>query len=350
MNALMKVRPGYGNVQTAQIDEPACTDQTVKIEVHYTGICGTDLHILHNTFMSYPPVVLGHEFSGIIKETGSGIKRLKVGDRVTVLPSTAVTCGECSYCKQGNYMFCPVRRGMGYGVNGSFTQYVVVREDMVYKVPDHVPLEVAALAEPLACAVNALEELTQLQAGDQVLVSGPGPIGLLCLSLLAGRGLKVIVAGTTADQERLQLARKLGADVVVDVMKEDLNAVIESETHGQGVDVAVECAGAGSSITACLRSLKKKGKLIQVGIAGKEVTLDYDLILYKQVQLFGSVGHSLSTWDRVMNIFEQNKIKLQGVITHKLPLSRWQEAFELCERKQGGKVLIYYDDHTDTDK
>jgi L-iditol 2-dehydrogenase len=344
MNALMKVEKGYGNVQIDRIEEPACTDQTVKIEVHFTGICGTDLHILHNTFMNYPPVVLGHEFSGIVTEVGNGIKRLKVGDRVTVLPSIAVTCGECSYCRQGNYMFCPTRRGMGYGVNGSFTKYVVVREEMVYKVPDHVPLEVAALAEPLACAVNALEELTQLQAGDQILVSGPGPIGLLCLSLLAGRGLKVIVAGTTADQERLQLARKLGADVVVDVMQEDINSVIDAQTRGKGVDVAVECAGVGSSITTCLRSLKKMGKLIQVGIVGKEVTLDYDLILYKQVQLFGSVGHSLSTWDRVMNIFEQNKINLRDVITHKLPLSQWKEAFDICEKKLGGKVLLYYDE------
>ncbi|UUZ84700.1 alcohol dehydrogenase catalytic domain-containing protein [Paenibacillus sp. P26] len=188
MKALMKMKPGHGNVQIHPMEEPACTDQTVKIEVHYTGICGTDLHILHDTFKNYPPVVLGHEFSGIVTETGKDIKRLRVGDRVTVLPSTAVTCGECSYCRQGFYMFCPDRRGMGHGVHGSFTKYVVVREDMVYSVPDHVPLEVAALSEPLACVVSALEELAQLQAGDQVLISGPGPIGLLCLTPLAGRG------------------------------------------------------------------------------------------------------------------------------------------------------------------
>ncbi|WP_248924346.1 zinc-dependent alcohol dehydrogenase [Paenibacillus hamazuiensis] len=343
MKALMKMEPGYGHVRLERIEEPVCTDDTVKIEVSYTGICGTDLHILHNTFMNYPPVVLGHEFSGIVSETGRNIKRLKAGDRVTVLPSTAVTCGECSYCRQGHYMFCPARRGMGYGVNGSFTKYVVVREDMVYKIPDHVSLEVAALSEPLACAVNALEELTQLQAGDLVLVSGPGPIGLLCLALLAGRGLKVIVAGTTADRERLRLARKLGAARVVDVIQEDIGSVIAEETRGGGVDVAVECAGAAASINTCLRSLKKMGKLIQVGIVGKEAAIDYDLILFKQVQLFGSVGHSLSTWDRVMHIFEQDRIRFRDCITHKLPLSRWHEAFELCENKLGGKVLLYYD-------
>jgi len=346
MDALMKLELGYGNVQLVSIEEPLCTDDTVKIEVQYSGICGTDLHILHNTFISFPPVVLGHEFSGIVSEVGRHIKKVKAGDRVTVLPSTAVTCGECSYCRQGYYTFCSSRRGMGYGVNGSFTKYVVVREDMVYPIPDHLPLEVAALAEPLACAVNALEEVTHLQAGDQVLVSGPGPIGLLCLTLLKSRGLKVIVAGTTADEERLRLARKLGADVVVDVLQEDLQAIIVKETRGKGVDVTVECAGAGPSVSACLRAVKKMGKHIQVGIVGKEITLDYDLILYKQMQVFGSVTHSLATWDRVMNIFEQNEVNLRDVITHKLPLSRWREAFDLCEKKQGGKVLLYYEEMT----
>ncbi|TBL69893.1 zinc-dependent alcohol dehydrogenase [Paenibacillus thalictri] len=345
MKALMKTGRGYGNVELRDVEEPVCADNSVKIEVRYTGICGTDLHILHDTFMNYPPVVLGHEFSGVIAEVGAAVKHHRVGSRVTVLPSTAVTCGTCSYCRQGKYMFCPQRRGMGYGVHGSFTKYVVVREDMVYRLPDHIPLEVAALAEPLACAVNALEELTSIQAGDRVLISGPGPIGLLCLALLVGRGIRVVVAGTTEDAERLQLARKLGADLTVDVLKEDLHSIVQAETGGLGMDVAIECAGAGPSISNCLHALKKMGKFIQVGIAGKQVTLDYDLILFKQIQLYGSVGHSLSTWDRVIRIFEQNKIRLQDVITHQFPLSQWQEAFELCEKKRGGKVLLYYDDN-----
>jgi L-iditol 2-dehydrogenase len=340
----MKVQKGYGNVGIYDINEPVCSENAVKIKVQYTGICGTDLHIYHDSFMNYPPVVLGHEFSGIIEEIGSNVKSVRVGDRVTVLPSTAITCGTCTYCKQGKYMFCSDRRGLGYAENGSFTKYVVVREDMVYRLPDHVSLEVAALAEPLACAINALEELTSIQAGDQVLISGPGPIGLLCLSLLVGRGIKVMVAGTTDDSERLKLAQKLGADIVIDVLKEDLLSIVNKETNGRGMDVVVECAGAQGSISNCLHSLKKLGKYIQVGIVGKQVTLDYDLILFKQIQLYGSVGHSLSTWEKVIQIFEQNKIQLSDVITDTFPLSQWEKAFDFCERKQGGKVLIYYDE------
>lgn len=340
MKALLKTEPGVGNIDLLDIDEPAMGPNEVKIEVKYTGICGTDLHIYHESFKSYPPVIIGHEFSGIVADTGENISKVKSGDRVAVLGSTAITCGTCHYCETGYYMFCSDRRGMGHGVDGSFTQYAVVREDMIYKIPDNVSLEEAALSEPLACAVQAIEELTNIQVGDTVLLSGPGPIGLICLSLLAVKGCKVIVAGTSADKMRLEIAKKLGADVVVDVTAEDLQTIVLSETNGMGADVTVECAGAAPSINSCLQALKKRGKHIQVGIAGKEITMDFDIILYKQIQLFGSLAHSMKTWNRVMQILEQRKVNLQPIITHKLPLTQWKEAFDLCEQKQCGKVLL----------
>lgn len=340
MLALVKTDSGSGNVKLLNVEEPQCKDNQAKVEVKYTGICGTDLHILHGTFKSYPPVILGHEFSGVVTQIGSSIEHVKIGDRVAILGSTAKICGKCSYCTSGNYAFCTERLGMGYGVNGGFTKYVCVREDMVYKLPDHVSLVEAALSEPLACAVQAIEELTTIQAGDIVLLSGPGPIGLVCLSLLMLKGCKVIVSGTDVDSERLRIAKALGADVIVNVSTEDLNKVIQHETKGLGVDISIDCAGAPPSINACLRSLKKMGKHIQVGIVGKEVTLDYDVILYKQIQIFGSLTHSLKTWDRVINILDQNKIKLKPLITHIMSLEDWEIAFKLCEDKQCGKVLL----------
>src|SRR5699024_9988481 len=128
----MKVNKGPGNVILTDIEEPQCDESSVKVRVVYSGICGTDLHILHDTFKNYPPVVLGHEFSGILEEIGENTKGFTIGDRVTLLPSTASVCGECDYCRTGPYVFCSSRRGMGYGVNGSFTKYIVAREDMVY--------------------------------------------------------------------------------------------------------------------------------------------------------------------------------------------------------------------------
>ncbi len=343
MKALLKSKPGFGNVDLEDMPEPDCPADLVKIEVRFTGICGTDLHVYHDTFKNYPPVILGHEFSGVVAEVGADVEKVKVGDRVTVLGSTAITCGSCSYCKRGYYMFCSERRGMGHGTDGSFTKYVLVREDMVYRVPDNLSLEEAALAEPLACAVQAIEELTTIQVGDTVLLSGPGPIGLICLSLLAMKGCKVIVAGTSADHVRLEIAKELGADIIVDVSKEDLQSVVMKETDGQGVDVTVECAGAGPSINSSLKALKNLGKHIQVGIVGKEITMDYDVILYKQIQLFGSLAHSMKTWDRVMQLLEQQKINLKPIITHKMPLTNWEKAFDLCEQKTCGKVLLSHE-------
>ncbi len=343
MTAVVKTRPGVGHVQLQSVPEPQCGPGQVKIEVAYSGICGTDLHVYHDRFPNYPPVILGHEFSGIVAEIGPGVDSVRPGDRVTVLPASAVICGRCEYCRQGFYMFCPKRRGMGHGVNGSFTRYVVVREDQVYALPEGVSLEEGALAEPFASAVQAIEEMGEFRNGDVVLISGPGPIGLLCLLLLKSRA-KVIVAGAASDSARLALAARLGADITVNVAEEDLLAVVDRQTHGRGVDVAVECAGTAESVRNCLRAAGKLGAYIQLGIAGTELTVPFDLVLYKQLRVWGSVGYSVRTWRRVMEILRQRKLNLTPLISHKLPLSRWREGFELCETKQGVKVLLYYDE------
>lgn len=344
MKALMKLSPGIGNVEIVDIPEPACNDDGVKIEVKYCGICGTDIHVYHDRFKNYPPVILGHEFSGIVAETGKNVKTIKPGDRVTVLGSTMVKCGRCEYCIQGNYMFCSTRRGMGHGVSGAFTKYVVVREDMVYKLPGTVSLEEGALTEAFATAVQAIEELTSFNAGDTVLLLGPGPIGLLCLKLILAHSCKVIVAGTGEDGLRLELARQIGADVVVNTLNESVHEVVMRETKGNGVDIVVECSGTPAAVDDALRLVKKMGKYIQVGIIGRTINVDYDKILYKQLEVYGCLGHSLKTWTKVMKILEQRKLDLTPLITHKLPLSQWQKGFKLCEDKQGVKVLLYYDE------
>jgi L-iditol 2-dehydrogenase len=344
MKALMKTRPGDGNVELVEIPEPTCLSDGVKVAVKYGGICGTDIHVYHDTFLNYPPVILGHEFSGMVVEVGSNIRRSKPGDRVAVLGSTMVQCGTCEYCIQGYYMFCPIRRGMGHGVNGGFTRYVVVREDMVFRVADSVSFEEAALAEPMAVAVQAVNEITGFSVGDTVLLSGPGPIGLLCLILMLAHGCRVIVGGTAADKERLGLAKRLGADVIVDVTAEDLKKVVDRVTAGRGVDIAVECAGVPSSIASCLKLVRSMGKVIQLGIVGKEVPIELDNLIFKRIQLYGSVGHSRMTWARTVEILGQAKVNVKPVISHILPLSRWREGFDLCERKQGVKVLLACDE------
>lgn len=344
MKALMKTKSGFGNVELVDIPEPACPLSGVKVEVKYGGICGTDLHVYKDTFPNYPPVILCHEFAGVVTEVGSDVLDIRPGTKVAVIGSIAVQCGKCEYCRQGYYMFCPQRRGMGHGVNGGFTRFVVVREDMVCPVGDSVTLEQAALLEPFAVAVQAIEEITPFCVGDTVLLSGPGPIGLLCLAMLVAHRCKVIVAGTEADAERLALAKRLGADVVVDVSRTDLEAVIRGETAGRGVDIAVECAGAASSIASCIRAVKSQGRILQLGIPGKPLAVDIDSVIFKAIQFLGCVGHSLKTWDRAVRILNQGKVDIMPVVTHVLPLSRWKEGFDLCEQKQGIKVLLKCDE------
>src|ERR687887_783919 len=174
MKALVKYQSGAGHVELREVEEPRCGEDQVKIEVHFCGVCGTDLHVYHDTFRNYPPVILGHEFSGQVVEVGNNVRHVALGDAVTVLPASAVICGGCIFCRTGQYMFCRERRGMGHGINGAFARYVVVRKDQAYKIPQGLSLTEAALCEPFAAAVQAVTELTDVRLGDVALISGPG--------------------------------------------------------------------------------------------------------------------------------------------------------------------------------
>ena len=341
MKALVKYATGPGNVALMDMPEPACGEGQVKIEVRFCGVCGTDLHVLHDTFRNYPPVILGHEFSGIVVETGRGVKKVAPGDRVTVFPASAVICGRCPFCRSGNFLFCPARRGMGHGVNGGFTRYAVVREDQAYRLPDSLTLEEAALTEPFAAATHVVCEIARPQIGDTVLLSGPGPIGLLCLHLLTGMGIRCIVAGLTADRERLDAARRIGAAVIVDVEKQNLLEIVLEETGGAGVDLAIEAAGQSESLRNCLEALRPMGRCAQAGIFGDDIQVPMDRLFHKQLQLFGSVGYTPRTWDRVMSLYAQGRIRLCDLISDTLPLSDWERGFDISARKLGLKVLIH---------
>ncbi|WP_238457949.1 alcohol dehydrogenase catalytic domain-containing protein [Alkalihalobacterium alkalinitrilicum] len=224
MNGLVKQGD---RLQLLDVEEPRCHDNGVKVEIKFTGICGTDLHIHHNEFEVTDSIIIGHEMSGVVVEVGKDVKTISVGDRVAVLPSNVHTCQNCEYCDKGLYTLCPERQGMGLHVNGGFAKYVVAREDMCYKLPDHISYEVAAMSEPLAVVTQPIEELGSITKDDVVLVSGPGPIGLLAVYVLVKKGCKVLVAGTKQDQERLNIAKEIGCARTTDVLTEDLQAVVK---------------------------------------------------------------------------------------------------------------------------
>jgi L-iditol 2-dehydrogenase len=177
--------------------------------------------------------------------------------------------------------------------------------------------------------------------GDVVLISGPGPIGLLCLRLLVAAGVKTIVAGTDADVVRLERASQIGADSVINVSQQDLLQHIQAETDGFGVDVAFECAGAAASVRNCLNVVRPLGHYTQVGHFGTEVLMPLDCTAFKQIRMAGSVGYTVETWRRMLKILEQGRIRLGDLITHKLPLDEWQQGFAACEEKIALKVLLH---------
>jgi L-iditol 2-dehydrogenase len=230
---------------------------------------------------------------------------------------------------------------MGHGVNGAFARYVVVRPDQLYRIPDHFTLEEAAISEPFAAAVQAVTEVTQVRIGETALVSGPGPIGLLCLKLLVAEGIRTIVAGAANDEVRLAAARQLGADLTVNTGEQDLAEVVREATGGHGVDVALECAGHPASVRGCLDSLRPMGRYTQVAICGREIQFPIDRIFYKQLTLCGSICYTARTWERMMQIYQGGRIRLNDLISVKLPITEWRTAFDLCADRKAIKVLMH---------
>ncbi|TWI59311.1 zinc-binding dehydrogenase [Halalkalibacter nanhaiisediminis] len=341
MKAVMKLNPGHDNMSLETLTEPEVKGDLVKIKVAYTGICGTDIHTFTGEYAnSKTPVVLGHEFSGIVTEVGPNVQNVKVGDRVTS-ETTFTTCGECEYCLEKDYNLCSNRKGIGTQVNGSMAEFVISREESVHVLADSISLKAAALAEPLACCVHAGLEKTTIEEEDKVLVFGPGPIGLLQCQVAKAQGAFVILAGITKDKERLELAKSIGVDVIVDVLEEDLTEVVMKHTGGYGVDKVFECSGAVPALNQGLPLVKKKGTFVQVGIfANKMNPLDQESIVQREINYIGTRSQKPSSWHLALKLLEDQKIDVDKMITKVVPLDEWRKGFEAVMGGNEIKVII----------
>ncbi|WP_318507690.1 zinc-binding dehydrogenase [Bacillus sp. T3] len=341
MKAVMKQEVGYDNMSLVNIEEPNVYDDKVKIKVAYTGICGSDIHTFKGDYSNPTlPVVLGHEFSGVVVEIGPNVKNVKVGDRVTS-QTTFTTCGTCEYCQEGDYNLCPNRKGLGTQVNGSFAEFVISREESVHVLPEEVSLKAAAFTEPLACCVHAALEKTTVTAKEKVLIFGPGPIGLLQLQVVKAQGAFVIMAGITKDQKRLELAKELGADVIVDTLQEDLKEIVLSHTDGYGVDKIFECSGAVPAVNSGLPLMKKKGTFVQVGLFGNKCNaIDQESIIQREISYVGSRSQKPSSWLIALDLLKNNKIDTEKMITKTVPLDEWRQGFEAVMAGNEIKVIV----------
>ncbi|GAB4524819.1 MAG: zinc-binding dehydrogenase [Anaerolineae bacterium] len=340
MKAVMKVAPGVGNIELRDIHEPDPAPGQVKIKVHAAGICGTDLHIYKDEFRSRPPVVLGHEVAGEVVGVGDGVTHILPGMRVTT-ETYFSTCGVCMYCRRGQNNLCMNRLSIGSGVNGGFTQYVIVPAKNIHELPSNVLFDAGALTEPLACVVHGVLSEPTVAPGDVAVIAGPGAIGLLTLQVVKSAGATVIVLGTNADERRLALARELGADVVINVQQEaPEQRIAEMTQEGLGADVVYECSGAGPAAQQLLTLVRRRGRYVQIGLFGKPIAWDLDQVCYKELHVTGSNASVPSAWDKALKLLAAGVVKTTPLITDIFPVTEWQQAFDAFDSKAGVKTLL----------
>jgi L-iditol 2-dehydrogenase len=230
--------------------------------------------------------------------------------------------------------------GLGYGVNGAFARYCVVPVERVHKLPDNVDLVSAVMCEPLACCVHGVNELTEVNAGDIVLVTGPGSIGLLTLQLAKAEGARVVVCGTSTDQTRLNVARELGADAAVDTQGDDIVKLLQEMTEGDGADVVFECSGSPAAADWGLDIVRKNGKYTQLGLFGQPIKIDFEKIVYKEITVKGAFSQKWTAWRKALALLGQGKVETKPLISDILPLEQYVEGFEKHRRKEGIKIVF----------
>ncbi len=342
MKAVVKTRRGPGNVELKDVDVPKIKPDEVLVEVKYAGICGTDIHIYHELAFYTPPVTLGHEYSGIITEKGAQAEGFEVGDRVT--SAATIPCGSCIMCRTNHANRCigEQKRILGtHLADGAFAKYMAVPSRILHKIPSSLPLEEAAVAEPVACVVHAVFELVGIESGAVVAVLGPGPMGLVSIQAAKIAGAQqVICTGIGADKERLEIARRLGADVTVNAEEEDPVKTVKALTDGLGADVVLEASGSSAARRQAFDIVRRCGKVGLLGLAGRPTDLNLDKIVEGELDVKGSWGTIWTSWRKALDLLSSGKMQVAPLITAKLPLEKWQEGFKMMEERKALKVLL----------
>lgn len=335
MKALEKQAPGRGNVGLVEKEPGAPLPGEVVLDVRGAGVCGTDLHIVEDEYASFPPVTMGHEVSGVVAELGEGVDPSWLAARV-VCETFYFTCGSCGYCRDGRPNLCMERRSIGSGVDGGFAPRLVVPVRNLHRIPDWLDEHAASLAEPLACVCNAMCDPNVVSPGDEVLVTGPGPIGLLAAQVARASGGDVLVVGTEKDEVRLAKAAELGFRTALAGDREALAALGD----GRGADVVVECSGTGPGATSCLESARKGARYVQVGLAGKPVSVPIDEICYRELTVTSGFASTPRSWRRALALIESRAVRLEPLVSEVAPLDDWERVFAATREGRGIKYVF----------
>jgi len=334
-----------GKLEITDVKMPACDPSGILIKVGACAVCGTDVKVYHHGHKHIvPPRITGHELAGEIVEAGANVKNYKVGQRVAVAP--AVPCGECRYCLNGMQSMCDNLIAIGYHCDGGFAEYmavppVAVRNGCVNVIPDGTSFEEAALAEPLACTINAAE-LTHTGIGQTVVVIGAGPIG--CLHVMLSRSIgatKTIMIDIS--EERLAMSKIAGADMYVNSAKDDPIKAVREATGGRGAEVVITACSVGKAQEQAVEMVAKRGHVNFFGGLPKDtpfIKLNSNLLHYGEFYCVGTHGSAPRHNALALSLVGAGKIDTKGLITHRLPIPRLLEGIEITEKAKGLRVII----------
>jgi threonine dehydrogenase-like Zn-dependent dehydrogenase len=349
MRALVKYGRNRGEVEMRDIPVPALRAGDVLIEVRAAGICGSDIGFFDGTHeeVCRPPVVLGHEFAGVVADVGPGQEQWRPGDRI-VSDNTGFVCGACHACAVGDYLLCPTRLGLGYGMDGGFAPYVRVDGSLlarvphsVFRVPAGMPFAHAAILDPVANAYRAVVQEGRLLPGDRVAVYGVGAIGLFAIQLARIAGASDIFAvGLAADEARFRVAEKSGATLSIRSDREDAAAVIRDATGGEGVALAVDAAGPTPALESALRAVRTAGRVVRIGFDPVPPRFSLDVLPGKGIDLKGHYGYDWASCVNCLRLAEKGILDMGAVISHTMSLERWSEGFALTRSREAIKVIL----------
>ena len=337
MDAIVKPFAGEG-LELRRVPVPAPKAGEVLIRVHKTAICGSDVHIYKwNKWASEhvkPPQVIGHEYVGEIAALGEGVHDLAIGQRVS--GEGHITCGHCRNCHSGNIQWCNDHIGVGVDRDGAFAEYLCIPARNVIRIDESLPEEVVSFFDAFGNATHTA--LMFPLVGEDVLISGAGPIGVIAVGICKYAGARRVVI-TDMNEYRLDLARKMGADAAVNIKKDDLREVMKQQNLSEGFDVGLEMSGSGAAFHQMISVMRNGGKVSLLGLGDGPISVDMNLIIGKGLTLQGIYGRKMDNWHQ-MSYMVQGGLDLTPVITHRFHYTDFQKGFDAMMSGNSGKVVF----------
>lgn len=337
MDAIVKPTAGPG-LELRKVEKPTPGPGEVLIKIHKTAICGTDVHIYDWNDWSKqhikPPMTIGHEYVGEIAELGANVTGYTIGQRVT--GEGHITCGRCRNCRSGNIQWCKDTNSVGVDRNGAFAEYLCIPATNVIAIDPSLDENVVAMFDAVGNATHTA--LMYNLVGEDVLITGAGPIGIIAVAIAKFAGAKSVTI-TDINDIRLELAKKMGADKVVNTMTQDLHATMKELGIQEGFDVGLEMSGAGPALNQMLTVMRNGGKISLLGLGNAPINVDMNLIIGKGLTLQGIYGRKLDNWYQ-MSAMVKGGLDLTPAITHHFHYTEFEKGFEAMHSGKSGKVIL----------